>query len=352
MKLSKAKSWLLQILFWLAIYLLYISQQIFPATNDSVATAPFSNDIALKAFFRLLSVAATSYFVCIYILPALLLRKKFVFGIFLFVTGIYLIALINRVAVIYILEPLLGYNNKQETILQIFSQFGVLLNHYILGNIVDALPFVIFFLLLDRQVLMRKQAETERGKKEAELTALKSQLNPHFLFNTLNNIYSLATQHADQTAICIEKLANILDYLLYKCSDKTVALEKEIALLQNYFDLQKIRFEERLALTTSFSADGSYQVAPLLLLPIVENIFKHGVEQHTERTAVFVALTVEGGVLNFTTKNLFNAEMTHTAGIGLTNLKRQLQLLYPGKHNFEITKIENLFITHLQLELT
>lgn len=148
--------------------------------------------------------------------------------------------------------------------MQIVSQLRILFRYYIIGNIAGAFPFVAFYLLLDRQLLMRKQAEAENEKKEAELAALKSQLNPHFLFNTLNNIYSLAVQNSSQTSYCIEKLAHILDYLLYRCNDKFVSLEKEIELLKNYLELQKIRFGERLVVRADYTTDHSCKIAPLL----------------------------------------------------------------------------------------
>jgi len=351
MNFIRERKWIIHLIFWIVIYIVYIVQPLFSGEEQVAAVKSISYAVALKALFHLLGVVATSYFFCKAVIPLLLEKKRMVIGMVILMPGLCLIAILNRISVVYLLEPILGYNSGQETVLQILSQFKVLFHYYVISNIVGAFPFVIFYLLLDRQLILRKQAQVEHEKKEAELAALKSQLNPHFLFNTLNNIYSLAVQNSPQTPSCIEKLAHILDYLLYRCNDKLVPLEKEIDLLKNYFDLQKIRFGDRLDLKTVYKTDRSYKIAPLLLLPIVENIFKHGVEQNTGSTDVIVLLNGDNNKLTFSTENVYNPDACSSSGIGLTNMKQQLELLYSGKHNFEITKRNQYFITTLQLEL-
>ncbi|TWI85777.1 histidine kinase [Lacibacter cauensis] len=351
MRFISERKWLMHLLFWTVMYIIYLVQPLVSVGEDAGAVTTISSAAAVKTLFHLLSVAATSYFICIIVIPLLLEKAKLVNGFLLLVSGLYAIAVVSRVAVIYLVEPLVGYHNNQENLLQIVSQLRILFHYYIIGNIAAAFPFVTFYLLLDRQLLMRKQAEADNEKKEAELAALKSQLNPHFLFNTLNNIYSLAVQNSPQTSYCIEKLAHILDYLLYRCNDKFVPMEKEIELLKNYLDLQKIRFGDRLVLKAEYITDHSYQIAPLLLLPIVENMFKHGVEQNTGQTDVKLSLECFKNKLTFKTENLYDPCLTESPGIGLQNLKRQLELLYPVKNSFTITKTNHFFITNLQLNL-
>lgn len=352
MKFLSKRNWLIHLAFWIVMYIIYMVQPLVSAGEDAGAVTTISVAAAVKTLFHLLSVAATSYFICLIVIPLFLEKRNPLKGIILFVSGLYAIAVASRVGVIYMVEPLIGYHNRQETLLQIVSQLRVLFQYYILGNITGAFPFVAFYLLLDRQLLMRKQAEAESQKKEAELAALKAQLNPHFLFNTLNNIYSLAVQNSPQTSFCIEKLAHILDYLLYRCNDKLVPLEKEVELLKNYLDLQKIRFGDRLVVRVDDNTDHSYKIAPLLLLPLVENMFKHGVEQNTGKTEVVVSLECFNNTLTFRTENAYNVASAQSSGIGLQNLKRQLELLYPGKHSFIITKANQFFKTNLQLSLT
>jgi two-component system, LytTR family, sensor kinase len=352
MQFLRKREWLIHLIFWTVIYIFYTVQPLFSGGEDAETAPAVSFATALKALFHLLGVVFTSYFICLIVMPQLLDKKKALIAVVFLAVGLYAIAVANRLCVIYVLEPLLGYSNKQETLVEVLSQFKVLFQYYTIRNIVDAFPFVSFYLLLERQLIKRKQVEAENEKREAELMALKSQLNPHFLFNTLNNIYSLAIQNSPQTSHCIEKLAYLLDYLLYRCNDKLVPLEKEVDLLKNYLDLQKIRFGERLALRADFEIDHSYKIAPLLLLPIVENVFKHGVEQNTGTTDVVVSLQCFNGILSFSTENLYNPDEDESPGIGLQNLKRQLDLIYPGKHSFTIAKTDQIFKTNLQLSLT
>lgn len=352
MRFLSERKLLLHLVFWIVMYSIYLVQPFVSGGEDAGAVTVLSFAAAVKTFFHLLSVAATSYFICIVVMPLLLEKRNPLKGFILLFSGLYAIAVMSRMGVVYFVEPLVGYNKTQETLLQIVSELGILFRYYIIGNIAAAFPFVAFYLLLDRQLLMRKQAEAENEKKEAELAALKAQLNPHFLFNTLNNIYSLAVQNSPQTSSCIEKLAHILDYLLYRCNDKFVPIEKEIELLQNYLDLQKIRFGDRLVLESAYKTDHSNKIAPLLLLPIVENVFKHGVEQTTGKTDVKVSLECLNDQLMFNTENLYDPDASASPGIGLQNLKRQLELLYPGKNSFTITKENHFFKTNLQLQLT
>jgi sensor histidine kinase YesM len=344
------KKWVSHLAFWLVIYTIYIIQQLFSEV-EGIAINPLSFEIAIKSFFRLLAVAATSYMICFEVLPLFLDKKQILTGFSQLLVWLYSIAVLHRLMVIYVLEPLLGRNTYQESILEILTQFPILIRHYIITNLFEALPFIIFHLLLDRQVILQKRIEAEAQKKEAELAALKSKLNPHFLFNTLNNIYSLAEQKSSQTAVCIEKLANILDYLLYKCNEKKTALENEIALLTSYFELQSIRYGGRLLLKANYKTDRPYQIAPLLLLPIVENIFKHGVEQNIGQSEVTVSLTVFENKLCFYTENCYSPNKNTKTGIGLSSLKNQLDLLYPGNYSFKIKETEKTFITHLEIML-
>ena len=351
MDFLRRRKWMIHWAFWLLVYIVYLIQPLFSGGEDAGATPTLSLAIALKALFHLLGVAATSYFICLVVIPPLLDRKKTFKALLVMAAGLYTIAFLNRLCVIYVLEPLLHHTNRQESLPEIFSQVRILFQFYIIRNIADAFPFVIFYLLLDRQLIQRKQAEAENEKKEAELLALKSQLNPHFLFNTLNNIYSLAIQYSPQTSHCIEKLANILDYLLYRCNDKLVPLEQEINLLKDYLDLQKIRFGDRLSLNADYDTDRACKIAPLLLLPLVENIFKHGVEQNSGTTDVVLSLKCFNDTLVFRTENVYGAEAGNSPGIGLQNLKRQLEIIYPGKHSFTIIKDDQFFKTNLQLSL-
>jgi LytS/YehU family sensor histidine kinase len=251
------------------------------------------------------------------------------------------------------MEPLLGtVDGEKETPVQVLTQLKVLAGHYVMGALSGAFPFVIFYLLIERQQMIRRQTEIEKEKVVAELSALKSQLNPHFLFNTLNNIYSLALKQSKQTAPTVDKLSQILDYLLYRCNDTYVPLEKELHLLDNYLDLQKVRFGDRLVIENRYSADRSYTIAPLLLLSLVENMFKHGVEKTAGTVHLHLEIHAAAGELHFTAENPFDSVERVAGGIGLKNLSKQLDLLYPEKYSLKISQTADTFVVQLQLRLT
>ena len=160
-------------------------------------------------------------------------------------------------------------------------------------------------------------------KLDAELKFLKAQIHPHFLFNTLNNLYSLTLQSSSKSSEVVLKLSNLLDYMLYECNVKEVPLNKEINQIQNFIDLEKLRYGERLEV--SFTAKGDFhnkRIPPLLLIPFIENAFKHGVSQEIENTFVSIDLTAKQNQLIFKVENSKTNEhttndKTYTKGIGL-----------------------------------
>lgn len=343
--------WILHVLFWITIYFIYIAQRIFMVDEGGVAQS-ISPDLLLKLFFHILAVGITSYVICLKVLPLLLEKKNWLTGSLYLLVSVYLIGVINRIAVIYLLEPLLGIHKEKESLFEIATDIPVLIQHYIIGNIADALPFIIFYLLLERQMVLRKQVETEQQKKEAELIALKSQLNPHFLFNTLNNIYSLSLQQSPLAAVCIEKLSFILDYVLYRCTDNYVSLQKEIELIGNYMELGEIRYGNRLKPSFTHSTDNSYKIAPLLLLTIVENMLKHSAGDVNGEIHFLVDIKAANNRLELVAENSYDESSPEGQGIGLKNLQKQLDLLYPGRYTFDMKADNGIFSTHLSIDLT
>lgn len=186
----------------------------------------------------------------------------------------------------------------------------------------------------------QKLLQLREQKQAAELSALKNQLNPHFIFNTLNNIYALAIKRSDQTAEAVAKLSGILDYVLYRCSAKYVSLTDEVAMIKDYVALEEFRFGERLDVSFKNEISESVQIAPLLLLTLLENAFKHGVGQQLEHARVQLSLRTDDQFVIFSVRNTRPrcpaASTKDTKSIGLTNLRRQLDLLYPGAHSLEV----------------
>lgn len=218
----------------------------------------------------------------------------------------------------------------------------------------------LFFMLLSTAVYVisnnfraredRKSLETE--KLNAELAFLRSQINPHFLFNSLNNIYSLAYQKSDKTPEAILKLSEIMRYMLYESNEDLVMLEEEINYLENYIELQKLRFKEQVYVDLQERIEEKdHRIMPLLLISFLENAFKHGVSTDVDKP-IRIAINVENGRLHFRTENV--KSQTHkdqTKGVGLANLKRRLQLGYPGRHTINVVETEDYYSSELFIYL-
>jgi len=200
--------------------------------------------------------------------------------------------------------------------------------------------------------LQRQQRELEKQHFTAEISFLKSQINPHFLFNTLNSIYSLSYQQSEKAPAAILKLSEIMRYMLYDTEDKLVPLEKELQYLGNFVALQKMRFKETIYADLLVEGDTQHQqIAPLLLIAFVENAFKHG-ELHDPGDPVLIQVTLEPHQLQLYVQNRISAQgKDETGGIGITNIKRRLELLYPGRHTLTVNNNGTHYICELKLKL-
>jgi LytS/YehU family sensor histidine kinase len=204
----------------------------------------------------------------------------------------------------------------------------------------------------------QKKTDNERLEKEnlrAELEILKGQLHPHFMFNTLNSIYSLALKKSDQTADAIIKLSSLMRFILTECNNSTIELQKEIEVLSNYIELEKARFGNRLDISINVSGDVQRtEVPPLLLIPFLENSFKHGANEMTDLAWISLDLHVALPLLTF---KLINGKPTENPKakdsflVGLVNVQRRLQLLYPNGHELRITEDPDTFVVVLVIQL-
>lgn len=197
----------------------------------------------------------------------------------------------------------------------------------------------------------------EKEKIGSELSFLKAQINPHFFFNTLNNIYALTHVDIDGSRKALHKLSRMMRYLLYETQVDATPLSKEISFIVDYIELMKLRLQESAKVTFEGPLpDQELQIAPMLFLPYIENAFKHGVSA-IEPSVIAIELSLEDQVLDFKVRNSIfneNTELTDTyGGIGLSNTKRRLELLYPGQYTFSALKSEDAkeFIVHLTIKL-
>lgn len=194
---------------------------------------------------------------------------------------------------------------------------------------------------------MQVQAE----KATAELQLLKAQVHPHFLFNTLNNIYSFSIENSPKTPGLILKLSSLLSYMLYDCKTEEVRLEKEVEIMKDYIDLERERYGNRIEI--SWSIDGDIKdkfIAPLLLLPFLENAFKHGLSEQIEKPWLGIDISVKGNMLRCKIANSANEDVQPSKnGIGIDNVKKRLNLLYNGKHELKIKQEEQFFVVSMML---
>lgn len=199
--------------------------------------------------------------------------------------------------------------------------------------------------------LLTQQLHIE--KQQAELSYIKAQTNPHFLFNTLNNIYSLARDKSNQAPESILRLSKILRYMIYDASNELIDIEKEINIIEDYIALEKLRYDHTLHIVFEHTVDKNHPIPPLLLIPLVENAFKHGASQSVSEPFVRIYLTVAFGKLEFKVENSIDSDTGITPGkenIGHQNLKRQLELMFK-ESEFSVEGRNNVYTAILKINL-
>jgi hypothetical protein len=192
----------------------------------------------------------------------------------------------------------------------------------------------------------------EQEKIRAELELLRTQLHPHFLFNTLNNLYSLVLEKSEKAPEMLMRLSGMLSYVLYECKAPQVSLAKEIRILKDYIALEQERYGSRLDISMSFPGDtGGMMVTPMLFQPFVENAFKHGTAEQLGSVWMSIELSVEKEQLFFRVINSADTQDHGPAagGIGINNVRRRLELLYPGRHSLELDKEDEVYIVSMNL---
>ncbi|HKG69356.1 MAG TPA: histidine kinase, partial [Segetibacter sp.] len=212
-----------------------------------------------------------------------------------------------------------------------------------------------YIMFRDRLRSERRAKEKETENLKTELAFLRSQVSPHFMFNVLNNMVSLARKKSEQLEPSLIKLSSLLRYMLYETDEEKVLLEREVEYLQSYIDLQKQRFGSKVKVNLCIDEfDKSYLIEPMLLIPFVENAFKHGTGL-LPNAEINIELKAKNNLLQFMISNYYDSSTQEikdkTSGIGLQNVRRRLNLLYGNEHTLLITNKENRFSVSLQLNL-
>lgn len=302
-----------------------------------------------SVFFKFLLQIILAYIIVKLLIPYLLNRnRKLLFFVCCFVL-IYIAFITYSIFKSYHLIPAYPEEFKYRPPFILKDRF----THFyaIIGSIPAYLLPTIILVIFNYYKQQKKIATLLEQKKTSELNALKNQLNPHFLFNTLNNLYTLALKKSNKTPEVIAKLSEILDYMLYQCKDNFVSIHNEVILLNNYITLEKIRYGKRLDVKFTHSIDHDIKIAPLLLLTLVENAFKHGVSQEIDVATIKIEIQTQPNSITF---NIENTKPKHTLiksrkGIGLQNIKKQLELLYPNNYILNINEKEHTFSVTLKI---
>lgn len=264
---------------------------------------------------------------------------------------------------ISVTAALIAYGVLKYSIAVIFRQyilihsghtmgFGIYFLNAVFTNLLILFLSTLLKFSIDWFMNERIQRNLENQRLSAELAFLKSQINPHFLFNSLNSIYSLAYQRSETTPDAILKLSEIMRYMLYECNDNRVELSKEIQYLQNYIDLQKIRFGDKAAISFKVTGDiENQQIVPLILIAFIENAFKHGVVGDA-MNPISITIDVHGPHLQFYIRNKKHTNNKDlSGGIGLSNVRRRLNLLYSGQYILHIDDELQTYTCDLSLNL-
>ncbi len=293
---------------------------------------------AITSIFLLLAppIYATIY----WLIPSFIVKKKHIKY-----TGIVVVLILVWGYVLGIGEPWMDEHwfgqPKQEASLQM----GVAGMFFIL--IVTTLLHLSYKWFVQLSTI--KQIENDQ--LHLELSSLKNQINPHFFFNTLNNLYALSLEKSDETPSVILKLSEMMRYTIYDCKEPKVSILNEITYLENFISLQKVRHHKRGNITFKNEiVNSDVQLAPMLLIVFLENAFKHGFDLIEKDAFINLSLKIEKNRLHFYIENNFiKTEDGHQTGIGLENVKRRLSLIYPKTHELKVVKSKNLFSVDLKL---
>ncbi|MEO5681383.1 MAG: histidine kinase [Chitinophagaceae bacterium] len=313
----------------------------------------------LESFVFMLNHLFLAYALMYFVIPFYLLQQKYwstaLWTFVLFIATALFSVFLGR----YIINPLrfqlaaAGYVHnyfQKEPMIVSRSLLAGLRGGITIGGIAAAIKLMKYWYVKEQRNL-----QLQKENMASQLQLLKAQVHPHFLFNTLNNIYSHTQNAAPVAAQLITGLSDILRFILYEGSQPLVPLSKELKLLKDYISLESVRYGNRLDLYIDLPGQtNEVYIAPLLMLPLIENCFKHGASTMLEQPWISLQITLQDKYLHL---KLLNGKANETAidsspsGIGIQNVEKRLQLIYPGKYDLSITNEEDIFIVNLKIEL-
>ena len=327
------------VLFWLLIFGLWFMLRY---------TDYDTPDIAFKVTFaKLIDLIVMVYITNYLLIPFFLYKKRYGPFVFLFL----LMILISSATKMYIV----GQLTDNATLFTLSGDLKGRLYDNVIPHFFLVIAGASFKLMFDQINLQKKMAELGKEKAEAELNFLKSQINPHFLFNSLNSVYFLIDKNNPDARQALHKFSDMLRYQLYEANGEKIPIEKEISYLQDYVHLQQLRKDENYKVQFNCSPEvKNFSIEPLLLIPFVENAFKHISHKTDGSNFVKLDLTRNNGYFEFAVENSREKGMYTTelhGGIGMNNVKRRLELLYPDSHKLDVNEDPNTFKINLKLKI-
>lgn len=342
--------WIAYLLFF-SVQRLFALKEILQKMDTSEQMSVFTSSFITNLIFLPL-VIIVSHFVVNYLLPQFYYRNRFYLFSFLVGLTILLYPLLIYVVRVIIVDKL--YPNPEKY--SINNYFAAMLI-FVFGMAPLAWYEIARHLKVEdeiRQKIDKDRLEALLKLKETELKLLKSQIQPHFLFNTLNNLYSLALEKSDKTPELIIRLSDMLSYIIYDCKSEKVPLSKDIEFIKNYLELQKVRFE---ACTISFNLKCDMYdkpIAPMILHTFIDNCFKHGAEKDPGNPWIKISISSTNGSLFLSVVNSICGDSHHRSnnpGIGIANTKKRLELLYRDRHELVLHDSGKKFSVFLKMQL-
>jgi len=325
--------------FWMLVFGLWYFLRYQDYTTEQIAF-----EVTL---LKVVDLAAIIYFTNYVLIPRLLYKRKYVAFIIIFLIIIAASGFLKIFVMGQIMNEIDQFNS--------FSNLKGKLYENVISDFFLVAAGAAFKLIFDYIEMQQRLVEIAKEKAETELNFLKSQINPHFLFNSLNSVYFLIDKNNPEARNALHKFSEMLRYQLYEMNDNKIPVEKEISYLKDYVDLQKLRKDENFSITFDHSSSvKGFSIEPLLLIPFVENAFKHISHNKDEMNFIRLNLDRNNGDLFFSVENSKDNMTRNTeqaGGIGLNNVKRRLQLLYPGKHELKIKNDDGLYAVNLKIKI-
>jgi sensor histidine kinase YesM len=309
--------------------------------------------VMIRTFFHLLCQMAFCYPLLYFLVPAFLFKRKYALFAFMLVLLLFTVSILRFSVFAFLYNPIMREMKFSVNSLDLIAKNSVIQNFE--GPSFVGFLFISLKLFKDWQQKQKANLELRKENANAELLLLKAQIHPHFLFNTLNNIYSFTLDRSPQAKKMVNMLADMLHYMIEECSQPLVPVGKELAILSEYFELEKIRYGNSIDMEFVITGDLEDKVVPpLLMIPFVENSFKHGASKMLKEPWIKLFVQVDEDMVHFSLTNSKPVEeiIHYKKGIGLINVRKRLELLYPGAHLLFIESTRNTFSVNMQIPIT